>query len=184
MASPRVSQSSGHSCWKQWWKRSPNTCCSKKILLLLVWQVLFAFSWSLLVADVNTALDSDFVSASLILSFCCAPLIGWLADVKFGRYEVIKIGSLASFFASIFVYFAITTGGATTGIGNVLMSVATTIVCFGFSCYSASILKAVFTSATSRLQEKANNTCHTSSNSIFLLQQVLGDLFHHCFQQL
>ena len=147
MASPRVSQSShcwgrptGHSCWKQWWKRSPNTCCSKKILLLLVWQVLFAFSWSLLVADVNTALDSDFVSASLILSFCCAPLIGWLADVKFGRYEVIKIGSLASFFASIFVYFAITTGGATTGIGNVLMSVATTIVCFGFSCYSASIL--------------------------------------------
>ena len=139
MAGPRLSQSSGHSRWKQWWRRSPNTCCSKKILLLLVWQVLFAFSWSLLVADVNAALDSDFVIASQILSFCCAPLIGWFADVKFGRYEVIKIGSLASFLASIFVYFAITTGDFSTT-GNVLLSVATGIVYFGFSCYSTSIL--------------------------------------------
>ena len=139
MAGPRVSQSSGHSRWKQWWRRSPNTCCSKKILLLLVWQVLFTFSWSLLVSGVNAALDSGFIPASQILSFCCAPLIGWLADVKFGRYEVIKIGSLASFLASIFVYFAITTEHFSTT-GNVLLSVGTGIVCFGFSCYSASIL--------------------------------------------
>ena len=37
-------------------------------------------------------------------------------------------------------------------------------------------------STSSVLQEKENNTYHTSSNSIFLQQRVLGDL-HHCFQR-
>ena len=135
MAGPRVSKSSIHS---QWWRRSPNTCCSKKILLLLVWQTLLVFSWSLLLAGVNAALDWDFLIASEVLSYCCAPLIGWLADVKFGRYEIIKFGSLASFFASIFVYCATTGVSPTTG--NVLLFAATGIVCFSSSCYSASIL--------------------------------------------
>ena len=33
-------------------------------------------------------------------------------------------------------------------------------------------------------RESEQDACHTRSNSIFLLQQVLGDLLHHCFQQL
>ena len=33
-------------------------------------------------------------------------------------------------------------------------------------------------------KEKANSTSHTSSNSILLLQQVLGDLLHHCIKRL
>ena len=136
MASPRVSKSSIHN---QWCRRSPNTCCSKKILLLLVWQTLLVFTWGLLLAGVNAALDRDFLFASEVLSFCCAPLIGWLADVKFGRYEIIKFGSLASCFASIFVYFAVTIGELSTT-GNVFLFAATVIVCFSFSCYSASIL--------------------------------------------
>ena len=44
MAGHWVLQSSGHGRWKQWWRRSPNTSCSKKILLLLVRQTLFTLS--------------------------------------------------------------------------------------------------------------------------------------------
>ena len=97
MAGPRISQSSGHSRWKQWW-RSTNTCCSKKILLLLVWQVLFTMSWIFL-----TFFTSDNVLyASTFLSYSFAPLLGWLADVRFGRYEIFRFGSIVSFLASIF----------------------------------------------------------------------------------
>ena len=138
MAGLRVSPSSGYSRFKQWW-RSQSTCCSRKILLLLVWQALFSFSWNLLAVSVNTSLNGYFVISLQILSFVCAPLIGWLADVKFGRYEVIKFGSLVSFLASIFVSIAMAIGKFSIT-GNVLLSVASVIVCFGFSCYVASVL--------------------------------------------
>ena len=72
--------------------------------------------------------------------FCFAPLIGWIADVKFGRYRVIKFGSIASFLASILYYFALFTGGGYTTLSTVLWSVAFVIVSFGFTCYSAAIL--------------------------------------------
>ena len=39
------------------------------------------------------------------LSFIFAPLIGWLADVRFGRYEVIKFGG------HLLYYFALFNGG-------------------------------------------------------------------------
>ena len=113
MAGPRVSQSSGHGRWKQWWRRSPNTCCSKRILLLLVWEVLFAFSLRLFPGSGLIVLpysSPNFLAPLIgwllaILSSLLAPLIGFLADVKFGRYEMIKIGSLASFFGYIFSFF-------------------------------------------------------------------------------
>ena len=138
IAGPRVSQSSGHRRWNQWWRRSPNTCCSKKILLLLVWQALFTLSWSLLVYIPTANVLVLFISVFLSYSF--APLIGWLADVKFGRYEVIKFGSIVSFLASILYYFAIITGGGDSTLSNVLLSVAFVIVGFGFTCYSAAML--------------------------------------------
>ena len=136
MADPRVLQSSGHSCWKQWWRRSPNTCCSKKILLLLMWQALFTFSWSL----IQFLPISIVYLISIFLSFCFAPLIGWLADVRFGRYKIIKFGSIASFLATILYYFAVITGGGDSTLSNVLSTVAFTIVCFGLSCYSSAML--------------------------------------------
>ena len=93
MAGPRVSlQSSGHSHWKQWCRRrSPNTCCSKKILLLLVWQTLFTVSLGIL-SFVPTH-SKNLLFASELLSYSFAPLIGWLADVRFGRYEVASLAS-------------------------------------------------------------------------------------------
>ena len=139
MADPRVLLSSSHSRWKQWWRRiSPNTCCSKKILLLLVWQALFSLSWSLLVYIPTGNIVVLYISK--FPSYAFAPLIGWLADVRFGRYEIIKFGSFFSFLASILYYFAMLTGEGDSTLSNVLLSVVIVIVGFGYTCYLAAML--------------------------------------------
>ena len=138
MAGPRASQSSGHSRWKQWWKRSPNTCCSKKILLLLVWYMLFSLSSSIpIISALQRFGNTGILFASQFLANCLAPLIGWLADVKFGRYGMIKFGSLVSFLASILYYFALLT---TSTLSKVLFSTAIIITNLGGSCYYAAML--------------------------------------------
>ena len=138
MAGLRVSHSSGHSRWKQWWRRSPNTCCSKKILLLLVWQVLFNFSWTVLAFAVIP--NQIVLHTSVIVSYILAPLVGWLADVRFGRFEIIRFGSITSFLASILYYFAMLTGGGDSTLSTVLSSVAFVVVSFAYTCYSAAML--------------------------------------------
>ena len=132
------SQSSDHSCWKQWWRRSPNTCCSKKILLLLVWHMLFTFSFLLLTYVIIANTIVYFSSTFLLSTF--APLIGWLADVRFGRYEVIKFGSIVPFLASILYYFTMITGGGDSTLSTVLGSLAFATVNFGFISYEAAML--------------------------------------------
>ena len=139
MAGPRVAQSPGHSRWKQWCRRrSPNTCCSKKILLLLVWQMLFTVSLGIL-SFVPTH-SKNVMFTTELLSYSFAPLIGWLADVRFGRYEVINFASFASFIASILYFFTMLTGGGVSTLSNVLLSVAFVISNFGNICYFAAIL--------------------------------------------
>ena len=93
------------ACCKHW-KISSNSCCSKKILLLLVWQALFSFSNNLIIwcAAYLNFTSPVLITASQFVSGVFAPLIGWLADVKIGRYETIKFGSLVSFIGSIFFY--------------------------------------------------------------------------------
>ena len=107
MAGPGVSQSSGHSCRKQWWRRSPNTCCSKKILLLLVWQALFTFSWLVLL---GLSIPDIVLFTSTVLSHSFAPLIGWLADVKLEGIKLLKLLHFRHYLASVLYYFAIFTG--------------------------------------------------------------------------
>ena len=141
MAGPQVLQSSGHSRWKQWWRRSPNTCCSKKILLLLVWLASFTFSRSVLVYAVPTYIRNGIVlQTSIFLSSTFAPLIGWLADVRFGRYEVIKFSSIVYFLASILYYFAMFAGESVSTLSTVLYSIAFVIVSFQFISYATAML--------------------------------------------
>ena len=141
MAGHGVSQSSVYSCWKQWWRRSPNTCCSKRILLLLVWQALFTFSYCVMIYTVPTYMYNGVVlHISTFLSYSFAPLIGWLADVRFGRYEVSKFGVIASFLASILYYFATFAGGSVSTLSTVLYSVAHIIVSFQFISYTTAML--------------------------------------------
>ena len=79
-----------------------------------------------------------FDTASFI-SYSSAPLIGWLADVKFGRYEIIKFGTIASFLSSILCYFAMFTNNVST-LSPVLSSIAAFVNFLGFICYAAAML--------------------------------------------
>ena len=121
MAGPRVSLSSGHSYWKQLWRRSPNTCCSKKILLLLVWQALFSYSLGLL----DDGYLSIFLFRSCFLWLCCGPLVSRLADVRFGRNKVVIFGALA--LLSVGLFYIIATGGDVSTLFDYLLPAATFI---------------------------------------------------------
>ena len=137
MAGPQVSQSSGYSRWKQWWRRSPNTCCSKRILLLLMWQAFFAFSPRLFPGR------GAFSYTLGIVSSLFAPLIGWLADVKFGRYEMIKIGSLASFFGNTLYFiehFVTLRHVMSSWLGILFSSAEFVLFALGLACYSVALL--------------------------------------------
>ena len=127
-------------CCKHW-KRSSNLCFSKKILLLLLWQVLFSFSNNLILscAAYLNFTSPVFLTASQCFSGIFAPLIGWLADVAIGRYKIIKFGSFVSFTASIFCYFAIFTGSVST-LSIILYSVSIALVSLGNASFSAAIL--------------------------------------------
>ena len=136
------------ACCKHW-KISSNSCCSKKILLLLVWQALFSFSNTLIIwcAEYLNFTSPVLITASQFVSGIFAPLIGWFADVKIGRYETIKFGSLVSFIGSIFFYFALSgvhklvlfTGNFST-LSRVLLSVSVVLVSLGNAAFSAAIL--------------------------------------------
>ena len=129
----------------QWWRRSPNTCCSKKILLLLVWLLLFTFSLYMLLHVLIH--DTYILYSSVVVSYSSGPLIGYLADVKFGRYKIIKFGSIVSFLTSILYLFSIFIGGT---IGTVLSSLAI-IIMFWFC---------VFYSSHASLHNRLGNRCH------------------------
>ena len=138
MADPSVTPSVGRSYWKKLWNKLPNTCFSKKILLLLVWYLLFIFSANELRLNAFRQFgNTGIMLASECVAYCFAPLVGWLADVKFGRYEMIKFGSLVSFLASILYYFALLT---TSTLSDVLFSGAVIITNLGGSCYFAAML--------------------------------------------
>ena len=128
------------SCWKQWWRRSPNTCCSKKILLLLMWNILFQFSCgihSVSLVEVSPQMIDYLLSS--FLSIILAPLVGWLADVRFGRYELVKFGSILSFLTSIIFYFELLIGQGST-LTTVLYSVAEAVQGVGGICFIAAML--------------------------------------------
>ena len=135
MAGPRVALPSAH---KQW---SPNTCCSKKILLLLTWYSLFNFS-SVLLLHVNNNMPYNkyVLFISVFISYSCGPLTGYLADVKFGRYGVVKLGSIGTFLASILYFFATFTQRVDSTLSTVFSSLVIVIVCYGAACYVVAML--------------------------------------------
>ena len=112
----------------------------RKILLLLMWEVLFKLSFGLLIGNKVVTLDNIFISVTKCLSLLLAPLVGLLADAKFGRYEIIKTGSLVAFFASLLYYFTLLSGEDASLLKSWLFCAATILVCFGDTCYSAAML--------------------------------------------
>ena len=128
------------SCYKHW-DRSFRSCCRKELLLLLVWQVFFSFSSNLLLscAAILHFTSPWVITGSEFFSGVFAPLIGWLADVKIGRYKTIKFGSIVSFSGSIFFYFALFTGGIST-LSEWLFSLAIVLVTFGNAAFTVAII--------------------------------------------
>ena len=113
-------------------------CYNRQILLLLTWQALYTLSWCIL-SDIPSP-ENIVLFTSTYLSYFFAPLIGWLADVKLGRYQVIKFSALASFLASILYYFTALNGNKLSTQGNVLLYVTTFIVSFGFTGFIGAML--------------------------------------------
>ena len=121
-------QSSSSSRWKQW-RRSYKSCLSKKIVLLLTWQAFFSLSSGILVTiDTNI-----YVTIPSLVAALFAPLLGWLADVKFGRYEMIMFSSLSSVIASMVFFLALFAAGTLL---KALTSVTITILCFCTMCFT------------------------------------------------
>ena len=115
----------------------PKTCSYKKILILLLWQVPFDLPRRVLASTAyvltsNSSYMPYIYVASRSGSHVLAPFIGWLADVKLGRYEVIIHSILASFFASIIFAVVLITG-------NIFAEVFS---CIGnvYSAWTASVL--------------------------------------------
>ena len=106
-----------------------------------MWELLFIFSRYQLrtCAAFLTFVSPTTILAGEFISSILAPFIGWLADVKFGRYETTKLGALVSVSASIFFYFALINGGNST-LSKWLFLFAFAIMGFGLSCFSAAML--------------------------------------------
>ena len=126
-----------HQSFKQLWR---SAITWRKILLLLMWEMLFKLSFGLLIGNKIVTLDHIFISVTESVSLLLAPLVGLLADVKFGRYEIIKTGSLVAFFASLFHYGALLLGEDASLLKTLLFCAATILVCFSDTCYSAAML--------------------------------------------
>ena len=143
MASSQPCVRGSHKFRKLWWKarRSPNTCYSKKIVLLLAWDCFLQLLKVHNEKVINHSVPSVFTMVSMLVSKLLAPLIGWLADVKFGRYETIKFASLFSFIANVLIFFPFITEseGAFKTITSIALAIAFCMLHMCFSSY-ASIL--------------------------------------------
>ena len=130
---PTTTQSSGVSTGKRWCGKKPLcSCWRRKILLLFFWQTLFAcHDSSVKVVEVIF----DFGSALMIIS----PFIGWLADVKLGRYKIIVFTSLVSFISRMVHFLGLIFGSDHSS--NILITAITyTVDNICRACFSAAIL--------------------------------------------
>ena len=118
--------------------------CHRGILILLMWMALFVFCYILVTIARGrlfnrTPVLKMLVFYSLMISRLLAPFIGWVADVKLGRYKVILYGTLVSFAASIPLFLGeeIFTHKI---ISDVISCVAVMLSTLGYLCYSMAML--------------------------------------------
>ena len=110
------------------------------LLLLLMWEALFSFSSSVLSATAPFLNLTIYYSTLFLVSYSSAPIIGWLADVKFGRYKMILFGTIASFLVSILYYAVVVTSENNSTVSKVLLYIVFAVVRFGATCYEAAML--------------------------------------------
>ena len=105
-----------------------------------MWEALFSFSSSVLSATAPFLNVTIYYSTLFLVSYSSAPIIGWLADVKFGRYKMILFGSIASSLVSILYYAVMVTSENNSTVSKVLLYIVFAVVRFGATCYEAAML--------------------------------------------
>ena len=97
-------------------EKPPRKCCkikyrvryfySKGTLLVILWSTLVSASSAKFSNGFSSmqsfAASSIYLTFAFILIFICTPLIGWLADAKFGNFKVFKVGTILVFVAATF----------------------------------------------------------------------------------
>ena len=154
---PNTTRPSGVYTGKRWCGRKP--LCAfwhRKILLLFFWQALFACHNSSVWVEVAIG---NFGSAFMIIS----PFIGWLADVKLGRYKVIIFASLVAFLSSI-VYFL----GVTFGDGNYITAITYIVDSICYACFSTAMLPFV----TDQLIRASSDELSSVVQWFYFFQQI------------
>ena len=105
-----------------------------------MWNILFQFSHHIHSVSLVEVSPQIFVYLlSSFLSIILAPFVGWLADVRFGRYELVKFSSILSFLTSIIFYLELLIGQGST-LTTVLYSVAVAVQSIGLACFIAAML--------------------------------------------
>ena len=139
---PAVPSRFSWSTRRQKWKIH-STCCRKEILLLLIWQMLFTFYHYLVIFD-ELFVPTDFSSVGVIIipniGYALSPIVGWLADVKLGRYKVIIYASMGSFISSILYSVGLIILDISSDTSKVLFTTAISINSISRVCFSAAIL--------------------------------------------
>ena len=102
-----------------------------------MWQIQVSLSHDLF----DSVEDMSIVNVYILqfLASLLAPLIGFLADVKFGRYEMIKIGTLAFFFGNMFSFMTYFVSWI-TWLNIIFSAVQFMLFSFGLACFSVAIL--------------------------------------------
>ena len=127
-------QSSCHSRWMQWWRRTN----IKKLLLLLLWQALVSFSSYILNMFAIHEYKNHFNSITFLFLFILSPFLIWLADAKFGRYGLVMFGSLMVFVSSVVFYLALLVSKDLLRL--VFYSLAYAVSIIGNTCFSLAIV--------------------------------------------
>ena len=86
-----------------------------KIVLLLVWRFLYSCAYYILIVALLQHFGKFIFVLGIfsLVSKLLAPLVGWFADVKFGRYEMIKFGTLILSVPAILTFITQYTEGVT-----------------------------------------------------------------------
>ena len=124
--------------WQEYHKRVPKACCHPRIVLLLLWKFLFTSSVDLLANSrlillQSSQLQTAIFNTSILVSSLLAPLIGWLADVKLGRYRVLICVFIGLFVSNIFYVVSVFTSKMISELFSYIGVLVSGIVNSGFT---------------------------------------------------
>ena len=173
--------------WKKLWFRKVR---SKGAVLVLVWTVL-AYGCYFSTIQLSSEGLPDFMSGvpgvvSVIIFILCCPFAGWLADVHFGRYKMMRAGLWLMWVGSIMgvatqlVQFQAPT--ASTLLNYTAMVLAGVFITIGFTAFIVNALPFGTDQMPDASSEEISAFIHWFVFAIFSGESIapLGNLIHSC----